>query len=48
MVATDQGLDPPSEVPRPKREDGLEESLAKHISALAYKLALTDDEQNVT
>ena len=47
MVATEEGLDPPSEVPRPKREDGLDETLAKHISSLAYKLALSEEEQSV-
>ena len=47
VVATEEGLEPPSEVPKPKREDGLEENLAKHIGHLAYKLALSEEEQGV-
>ena len=47
IVATEEDKDPPSEVPIPPRADGLDEDLARHISAMAYKLALTEEEQQV-
>lgn len=47
IVATEEDKDPPSEVPVPQRADGLDEELARHISTMAYKLALTDEEQQV-
>ena len=48
VVATEEGRDPPSETIKPRRDDGLEENLAKHISSLAYKLGLTDEERDVS
>ena len=47
IVATEEDKDPPSEVPIPPRADGLDEDLARHVSAMAYKLALTEEEQQV-
>lgn len=45
VLATEENLEPPSETPRPRRQDGLDDTLAKHISHMAYKLALTQEEQ---
>ena len=47
VVASSTGQEPPSETPRASRTDGLEESVAKHISTLAFKLALSKDEQEL-
>ena len=47
VVATEEGRDPPSETLKPRREDGLDDNLAAHISALAYKLGLSDEERDV-
>jgi len=47
IEATQQNLEPPSEQKPPQRSDGLNVDLAKHLSNLAFKLALTEDEHNV-
>jgi hypothetical protein len=38
----------PSEQLPPKRKDGLNSDLAKYISGMAFKLALTEEERNVS
>lgn len=48
VVATEEGRDPPSETIKPRREDCLDDGLAKHISSLAYKLGLSDEERDVS
>lgn len=47
VEATQQNLEPPSEQQPPRRGDGLNNDLAKHLSSLAFKLALTEDEHSV-
>ncbi|XP_021376816.1 sperm-associated antigen 17-like isoform X5 [Mizuhopecten yessoensis] len=47
VVATEENIDPPSEQLPPKRQDGLNSELAAHISGLAFKLALSEDEQKI-
>ncbi|XP_033741247.1 sperm-associated antigen 17-like isoform X1 [Pecten maximus] len=47
VVATEENNDPPSEQLPPKRQDGLNSELATHISGLAFKLALSEDEQKI-
>lgn len=47
MVATTDNVEPPSERAPPQRQDGLNTELASHISGLAFKLALNEDEQKV-
>ncbi|XP_052809835.1 sperm-associated antigen 17-like isoform X5 [Mya arenaria] len=44
IEATQQNIDPPSEQKPPQRADGLNSDLAKHLSSLAFKLALTEEE----
>ncbi|CAH1799483.1 unnamed protein product [Owenia fusiformis] len=45
IQATEDGKLPPSEQSKPPRTDGLDPTLASHISGMAFKLALTQDEQ---
>ncbi|XP_041352537.1 sperm-associated antigen 17-like isoform X2 [Gigantopelta aegis] len=47
ICATDEGREPPSEVPPPARTDGLNSELAAHLSNVAFKLALTEEEHKV-
>ena len=47
IVATEEDREPPSETPRAPRSDGLDDELAKHIGSLAFKLALSKEEQQV-
>ncbi|XP_061176448.1 sperm-associated antigen 17-like isoform X2 [Saccostrea echinata] len=47
VVATDEGSDPPSEQLPPKRADGLNSNLVSHISSMAFKLALSEEEHNM-
>ena len=44
MVASENGQETPSETPRTQRSDGLEETVASHISSLAFKLSLSKEE----
>lgn len=48
VEATQHNIEPPSEQQPPRREDGLNIDLASHLSSLAFKLALTEDEHNVS
>ena len=47
IEATEECIPPPSERPKPKREDGLDHDLAAHISGIAFKLALSPEEKEV-
>ena len=47
VVATAEDREPPSETPRPPRADGVEDTLFSHISGIAYKLALSEEERQV-
>ena len=40
-------VDPPSEQQPEKRQDGISHDLANHLSQVAFKLALTEEEHNV-
>ncbi|KAH3826467.1 hypothetical protein DPMN_128373 [Dreissena polymorpha] len=46
IEATQQNIEPPSEQKPPRRSDGLNTNLANHLSSLAFKLALTEEEHN--
>lgn len=48
VEATQNSLEPPSEQQPPRRSDGLNNDLANHLSSLAFKLALTEDEHSVS
>lgn len=48
IVATEESKEPPSEQVPPRRKDGLNSELAKYISGMAFKLALTEEEHNVS
>ena len=48
VEATQQNIDPPSEQQPPRRDDGLNNELANHLSSLAFKLALTEEEHIVS
>ena len=41
-------VDPPSEQQPEKRQDGINHDLANHLSQVAFKLALTEEEHNVS
>ncbi|KAL3882261.1 hypothetical protein ACJMK2_028623 [Sinanodonta woodiana] len=47
VVATEEGLIPPSEQQPPKRMDKLHNDLAFHLSGVAFKLALTEEEHGM-
>ncbi|XP_076077508.1 sperm-associated antigen 17-like isoform X7 [Mytilus galloprovincialis] len=47
IVATEESKEPPSEQVPPRRKDGLNSELAKYISGMAFKLALTEEEHNI-
>lgn len=47
MAATEEGKDPPSEQLPPRRADGINTNLVSHISNMAFKLALSEDEHSV-
>ncbi|XP_078322368.1 sperm-associated antigen 17-like isoform X10 [Crassostrea virginica] len=47
VVATDEGRDPPSEQLPPRRADGINSSLVSHISKMAFKLALSEEEHSM-
>ena len=47
VVATKEEIDPPSEQQPPKRSDGLNPDLANHLSKVAFRLALTEEEHSV-
>lgn len=48
IEAAEFGHEPPSEVQPPSRADGLEQGLSKHIGSLAFKLALSESEREVS
>ena len=48
VCATEECREPPSEVAPPVRTDGLNNELAAHLSSVAFKLALTEEEHTVT
>ena len=48
VVATKEEIEPPSEQQPAKRSDGINHDLANHLSHVAFKLALTEDEHNVS
>lgn len=48
VVATEEDKTPPSAAKPPPRTDGLNDSLASHISSVAFKLALSEEEHNVS
>ena len=41
-------IDPPCEQQLEKRPDGINHDLANHLSQVAFKLALTEEEHNVS
>ncbi|XP_056016109.1 sperm-associated antigen 17-like isoform X8 [Ostrea edulis] len=47
VVATEEGRDPPSEQLPPRRADGLNSNLVSHISSMAFKLALSEEEHSM-
>lgn len=47
IEATQQNIEPPGEQKPPRRPDVLNTDLANHLSSLAFKLALTEEEHNV-
>ena len=48
IEATQENRDPPSEQQPARRSDGVNNELANHLSTLAFKLALTEEEHNVS
>lgn len=46
VVATKEEIDPPSEQQPARRADGINHELANHLSTVAFKLALTEEEHN--
>ena len=47
VVASEEEREPPSEVQKPPRADGLADNLAEHVSNLAFQLALSNEERQV-
>ena len=46
-MATEENREPPSEQPPASRNDGLSSQVADHLSGVAFKLALSEDEHKV-
>ena len=46
-MATEENREPPSEQPPANRNDGLSSQVATHLSGIAFKLALSQDEHKV-
>ena len=46
-MATEENREPPSEQPPASRNDGLSCQVADHLSGVAFKLALSEDEHKV-
>ena len=48
MCAWDEDREPPSEIPQTPRSDGLDDGVASHIGTVAFKLALSEEEEQVS
>lgn len=48
VMATEENREPPSEQPPAGRNDGLSGQIADHLSGVAFKLALSEDEHKVS
>ncbi|XP_076445026.1 sperm-associated antigen 17-like isoform X2 [Babylonia areolata] len=47
VVATEENREPPSEQPAANRNDGLSSHVADHLSSVAFRLALSEEEHKV-
>lgn len=48
VSATEEDREPPSETPCQTTPDGLDQTVAKHLGTMAFKLALSKEEAEVT